>query len=505
MKRKVLLLLVIAAIFISQSCEVLSVGNERVSYQELKGNLINKMPELLKKYRIPGASIALIHAGKIEWTRGFGMADKKGNVKVDETTVFQSASISKSLTTWGILKLYEKGKIDLDEPADNYLKRWHFPHSEYDTKKITIRDLLNHTSGIASVTYPGYPEGEVLPSLEQSLSGKTGVSIEAEAGKKFTYSGAGYTVLQLLIEDVTGQDFSEYMKNEILEPLGMRNSTFEYTPELKSKIAKPYGFFGEEFPNYFYTEKAAAGLYTTASDLAEFVAAGVRDTNKQFRSNGLIKPELIELSYQPNKGNYGFGNNIFTLTNGSKTVSHGGDNRGWNSGYMSIPDEGEGIVILTNSENGCNLIWDVLDIWTQWNAGKTQKFYADLFNERKTLNYCNAAAGALLLLYLVLILRGFIIKKYIFIGRSTKKTYRKILSLLIPILFIFVWLLLFYTGTFFNGWLPASRLPWGFGTLSLFVCLWALSFAFKGLFPKNKSPGKSVGGEKDGFTAETFK
>ncbi len=233
------------------------------------------VPELLKQYQVPGTAVALVHGGRVAWSKGYGLADEATGTPVTSETVFQVGPLSKPVTAWGVLRLVAQRKLALDAPVESYLTRWHLPPSEFDHAEVTLRRLLNHTAGLSLGGYPGFDPSEKLPTLKESLSGITGgvgdVRVAHLPGTRFSYSGGGYTLLQLIIEEVTGETFSAYMQSAVLAPLGMARSSFERTPALQAVTA--YREPGQPLSNYRFTALAAAGLYSTASDLARFVAA----------------------------------------------------------------------------------------------------------------------------------------------------------------------------------------------------------------------------------------
>ncbi|ADL53607.1 serine hydrolase domain-containing protein [Clostridium cellulovorans] len=484
--RKSFILLFFSMIFMCQSIVTLVNAESGKTYNEYKKDIIDKIPEYLEKYRTPGIAIAFIHEGAIDEVYSFGYADKKTKVHINSNTIFQAASISKSFTAWGILKLVDSGKISLDDPVEKYLKSWKLPESEYDKDKITIRSLLTHTSGINAINYAGYKPGTKLPTVAESLNSNGKLEIKNEPGEKFLYSGAGYEILEVLIEDVTGQTFSEYMEEEILKPLGMNNSYFEYKPEFNDIMAKPHDVFGKQMPAYIYAEKAAAGLYTNVTDLSKFVLAGIKGNNGELPGRGVIKQEDIEMMYEPFKSHYGFGCSIYELTDGNIAVSHGGDNRGWNSGYMTIPNKSEGIVLLTNSEEGNSVILNVIDSWTTWNTGERQVFYKKVFYQRDLMRNVAIGLSLVLIAYLIILVRSFIKQKRNFISKNNNKKLCNIIKVIVALLLTVGWFVTFYTGTFFGGFVPAPRLTWGFDYISIAVELWGFVLLVSALFPKKK-------------------
>jgi CubicO group peptidase (beta-lactamase class C family) len=350
---------------------ILAATATLVSYSG-QDTLIKKIdqnaPQLLEQYKVPGATIALVQDGEVVWSAGYGLADKAQGIPVTVDTVFQVASISKAVTSWGVMKLVENGQLDLNARVEQYLTRWHLPPSNYDPSGATVRRLLSHSAGLSVHGYPGLPPDVQLPSLEESLSGNNGgageVRITMEPGAQFSYSGGGVTLLQLIIEEVTGETFSAYMQREVLDPLGMSHSSFEWRADLRPATAVGYSETGEPLPNYLFTEQAAAGLYTTAPDLARFVAAEMTGPKGELAGRGVLAPETLTLMFKPVIQSQGLGQGVSRLPDGSKSIQHWGGNAGWRGIIRAYPKWGVGVVVLTNSDNGENLIVDVLEkLW----------------------------------------------------------------------------------------------------------------------------------------------
>ena len=368
MKRRILVALIL----------VLSVSLSVTIYYSLsnrddESKLDTLTPQLMEKYGVPGTAVSLVQDGEVAWLEGYGLADRDRGVPVTADTVFQVASISKAVTSWGVMRLVESGRLELDAPVEQYLTRWHLPPSSYDASGVTIRRLLTHSAGLSVGGYPGLDPGTQLPSLEESLSGNNGgageVSIIMEPGAQFSYSGGGYTLLQLIVEEVTGETFSAYMQREVLDPLGMVHSSFDWRDDLRPATAMAYSENGTLLPNYLFTEQAAAGLYTTASDLARFVAAEMPGRSGEPAGRGVLSQDTLALMFTPAveinenllfKLQRGLGQEIQTLPDGSQLIQHAGGNRGWNSFLMANPGKAMGVVILTNSDNGRALCLDAM-------------------------------------------------------------------------------------------------------------------------------------------------
>lgn len=330
-------------------------------------SLDTRMPGLLTTYRVPGAAVVLIEDGALSWTGGYGMAVSETQTPVSAATVFQVASLSKSVAAWGAQRLAEKGVLDRDAPVERYLTRWHLPPSGFDAGGVTVRRLLSHTAGLSIHGYDGYLPDSRLPSLEQSLLGDTGyrVVIQKEPGAEWSYSGGGFTVLQLVMEEIAKEPFAAFMQREVLNPLGMTHSAYQWDAALRPNTAAAYDPSGRRVPNYLFVEQAAAGLYTTAEDLGRFVAAGMPGAEGA-AGRGVLAPASVSLLHTPaavTGGEYGLGHVVYPLPSGSSGVGHDGANIGWRALWSSVPSRGVGIAVLTNSDNGYALAVDVVCSW----------------------------------------------------------------------------------------------------------------------------------------------
>ncbi|MEK6481028.1 alpha/beta fold hydrolase [Catalinimonas sp. 4WD22] len=347
------------------------VGNQ-TSSDQLIDHFEDRIPVLMDRYDIPGTIIALIQKGEITWSNAYGYADLEEGRKMSPTDYCRVESISKSVTAWGVMKLVEQGKIEMDRPVQQYLKSWKFPESEFPEKKITVRQLLSHSAGMPLGTIGvRYSPKDTVPTLKESLT-KDAVLIR-EPGLSFFYSNTGYNLLELLIEEVTGRDFAEYMESEVLHPLGMRHSSFNWSEDFDPPVPFGYDLYGNSIPVYIYPDKAAGGLFATIKDVATFVTAGMTD----FSSTGIkvLNTRRINELYTPVVkvpgfyglafNSYGFGHFIETLPNGKKAVSHGGQGSGWMTHFYSVPEIGEGIVIFTNSQRSWPFFAHVFQDWAE--------------------------------------------------------------------------------------------------------------------------------------------
>lgn len=339
---------------------------------DLESHMLERIPGIMETYQIPGVSIVVIKDKKIAWSKAFGYADLSTGTPMTIDTPLRVQSISKSITAWGVMKLVEDGLIDVDAPVNQYLKSWSFPPSNIEANQVTIRQLLTHTAGFpVGDFYNFYSPLDKVPPLRNSLFQEA--VLFQEPGKSFYYSNIGYNLLELIIEDVTGLDFNQYMQTQILSPLGMQASTFTWSIELIPPVPTGYDLAGNPIPVYVYPEKSSGGLFATVEDLAHFVIASMPD---EAASNNVISYESIQTLhslmvdqiglYNLVFDGYGFGHYIETLSNGNTAISHGGQGTGWMTHFHAIPESGDGIVILTNSQRSWPLIAYILTGWARW-------------------------------------------------------------------------------------------------------------------------------------------
>jgi len=294
---------------------------------------------------------------------------------IDENTVFPVASISKWVTSFGILKLVEQGKLSLDKPVDDYLTRWHLPESEFDNKKVTVRKLLSHSSGLVDdLGYGGFTTDETVQTIEESLTKASdtdysdGVAIVGyEPGSKYMYSGAGYTILQLLIEEISGQSFQDYMTREVFVPLKMENSTFVITEKPNVQLAQIYKEDGTTRPINKFTALAAASLFTSTADLFKFLEANIS-------SNVVLSQETIMEMSTPETfindiGVYGLGPHLYSQNDpNSNIIGHDGSgNNAINTAARIDLKSKNGIIILETGNYA--IASGISDEWLFWKAG----------------------------------------------------------------------------------------------------------------------------------------
>lgn len=300
---------------------------------------------------------------------------------IDRDTRFQVASLSKWATAWGVMTLVEQGKLDLDAPVSQYLTRWKLPPSEFDNNKVTVRRLLSHTAGLTDgLGYGGFKPGEPVQSLEASLTrasdaspGHDGVVRVGQEPGKFDYSGGGYTLLQLIIEEVSGQPFNTYMTQAVFAPLGMTRSTY-ILEEGATNLAPFYDVDGSRAIHYRFTALAAASLYTSAADMSRLIAAHRPGPNGEAVGRGVLRPDTLSAMRKPEAWQYGaevwgLGTILYAPNNrGSFIIGHDGNNEpAINTAVRLDPDTGDGIVILETGNKV--LATQLAGEWVFWSTG----------------------------------------------------------------------------------------------------------------------------------------
>ncbi len=322
----------------------------------------------MQKRGIPGLSLAIIQDGKILKAQAYGFIDKDGKVPVTTNTLFQAGSVSKSVAAMGALYLVEQNKLVLDENVNVKLKGWKVPDNEFtNDKKVTLRGILSHTTGLTVHGFPGYAVGAKIPSVVQILDGTAPantlpVRVDFVPGSRWRYSGGGYTVMQQLMVDVTGADFPEFMKNKVLSPLGMKNSTYQQplSPELAKLTAT--GHYNNrslvEGRWHIYPEMAAAGLWTTPSDLARF-AIGIQNAYAG-KSGNVLSQSMTRQMLTDQKNRDGLG--VF-LQGDSTTLrfGHNGRDEGFDALLTASVAKGQGVVIMINANDNSHMMGRIVD------------------------------------------------------------------------------------------------------------------------------------------------
>ena len=345
------------------------------------------------------AALALLEDGQVVQQFFMGPQDP-----VDKDTLFSTASFSKWVTAMSVMSLVESNTIDLDAPVSSYLSRWPLPESGFNNDQVTPRRLLSHTAGLTDgLGFGDYEANESLPTLEEALrkpraSSATDVEIAVgvEPGTEFIYSGGGYLILQLLIEELSGLTFRDYVQASILDPAGMRRSSYDFIAQLENASAS-YNPDGSRAPSYKYASPAATGLSSSISDLSSLASKMLSD------ESGVISSVSIEAMREPHgfvlgAGIWGLGTMLYAPTPGGDYVfGHDGANDpAINSTMRLNPDTADAIVLLVSGHP--TLASNIGSQWVLWQTG-----YPDFLSTEKALRSAllPILCGSLVLIVLI--------------------------------------------------------------------------------------------------------
>ncbi len=366
--------------------------------------------------------------GFLRWAEGRYAAESKGNIAIvlldgghvagtfyashgrpiDGRSIFQVASMSKWLTAWCVMALVEQHRIDLDAPVSRYLTRWHLPPGEFDNNAVTVRKLLSHTAGLTDgLGFRGFAPGQALPTIEQELThaadaqpGAGGITrVGARPGTDWRYSGGGYLLLQLLIEEVTREPFNDVMRRMIFRPLGMTQSTF-IDPD-PAHLVDFYDADGSKVNHSKFVALAAASLYTSTEDMTRFIAAQFPGTDGALPGRGVLSPMTLEAMQRPQAFLYGIpvwglGETLYVPNGtGGYVIGHDGNNYpAINTTARLDPATGDALLVLETGN--ATLAREIGGEWTFWRAGSVGLDTLVMFDLRAILVLF--ASGALVIL-----------------------------------------------------------------------------------------------------------
>ncbi len=335
----------------------------------IKGQAPQRMAlfDRMELYKVPGVSIAVINDFKIEWAKGYGVKETGGDDPVTTETLLQAASISKPVAAFATLYFVEQGLLDLDEDVNKKLISWEVPENEFTKdKKVTLRGIMSHNAGLTVHGFGGYAQGKEVPSLLQILDGEkpansASIRVDIKPGSKYRYSGGGYTLMQQLLIDVLGKPFPDIMRETVLDKIGMINSTYEQPlPEsFEVHAARAHRINGNMIKGrwHAYPEMAAAGLWTTPSDLCRFAIEIM--LSRAGKSNSVLSREMVRNMLTDQNENVGLG--LFLWNEGKDfRFMHGGSNAGFKCTLVVYPEKGQGAAIMTNGDYGGILNSEIL-------------------------------------------------------------------------------------------------------------------------------------------------
>lgn len=326
----------------------------------------SKLSDRMAYFQTPGVSIAVINNFEVEWACGFGVREQGKPEPVTPETLFQAGSISKPVFALAAMRLVEKGRLDLDEDVNRRLTSWKIPASGSWQPRVTLRQILTHSAGLTVHGFPGYTVKERIPTVVEVLDGRppantAPVQVNILPGIQSRYSGGGITVAQQLVMDVLGKPFPQILRELVLDPLGLKHSTYEQPLpaiwESTAATAHPWKSQPLRGRWHVYPEMAAAGLWTTPSDLARI---GI-ELQRTLRGDvpRLLKRETISEMLKPQVGE-GAGIGFFLEGKEAGTrFGHGG----WDEGFVSVAvfykEGGMGAVVMLNSNEGNPLLNEI--------------------------------------------------------------------------------------------------------------------------------------------------
>lgn len=351
------------------------VENSLMPYGPVKGFAGWNIHERMKYYQVPGVSIAVINNYQLAWAKGYGLADTLTNTPVTPQTMFSAGSVSKLVNAIAALALVQNGKLDLDKPINNYLQSWKIEENEFTAKTpVTLRMLLSHTAGTSQSAYFGFtPDKKILPAVPEILKGmpvaeSRAVVVNSEPLKEFRYSGGGSMIAQMAIMDVTGKGYANFTDEIIFRNLGLKNTTFaQPLPEKYARQASWAYSDNSWFQGmpYVYPQQAAAGLYSTPSDLAQIII----ELQNAYRGKGKILTQksathMLHPQVTVSTGFYKeqMGIGPFLLQRNDNTADKGiyFEHTGVNAGFMAFAignlTEGYGAVIMMNKDGNADAL-----------------------------------------------------------------------------------------------------------------------------------------------------
>ena len=324
------------------------------------------LPELMKTFNVPGLSIAVIENYKIVDARAYGVIAPGSSTPVTTKTLFQAGSISKPVAAAGALSLVEQGKLSLDENVNNKLTTWKVPENEFtQTEKVTLRRLMSHTAGLTVHGFPGYDVDAPVPSIVQVLNGEKPantdpIRVDIVPGTKSRYSGGGVTIEQLMMMDVTGKQFPALMRALVLDKIGMTDSSYEQPLPAARAAMTAGGAYADGKPVHgkwhVYPEMAAAGLWTTPTDLAKFAIEIA--LSKQGKANHILSQKMTQEMLTPVKDEVGLG--LFMEKDNPGQFGHNGADEGFQALLTMNADTGNGVALMADSDNGISVMNYVL-------------------------------------------------------------------------------------------------------------------------------------------------
>ena len=314
-----------------------------------------------ERLSIPGVSVAVIDGADVGYI-SLGVRRAGADGEVTPSDAFNIGSVSKTVASWAVMRLAETGRVSLDTPVRQYLgPRWQLPASEFDDDAVTLRSILLHTSGLSVPSYQGLPPGTAAMRLEDSLNGSpvrsSAVRLIGAPGAGYRYSGGGFTVAQLVVENVTGLTYAEFVGNEIFAPLDMAHAVYVGLDDAPLPV-HPHDYAGRPITDYRIVEQAAGGLRASAEDMVGFIRANMGP-------NPVLAESTVDALHDPVVPSGDGTDRTLGFSRRGNVLSHGGHSRGWVAQIDFDPSRQRGLVMLTNSANGLHFVEPVRCKWAE--------------------------------------------------------------------------------------------------------------------------------------------
>ncbi|SHE94226.1 serine hydrolase domain-containing protein [Chryseobacterium sp. OV279] len=355
-------LYLLISLFILSSCQTShQVLSKKEDYTFLTDSL--KIDPQLEKYKLPGFSLVVFENYKIVYSNQWGLKSANSNEKIDENTAFSTASISKPITSLLCHILEEKGLINLNDPIDKSLKRWHLPKSKFtENNSPTWRQFFNHTAGTSQGGFEDHYEGETIPTIKQSLLGQIPrydkeIEFLFTPGTSFAYSGGGYVIIQMALEDTFNKPIAELAKEYIFSPLGMKNTTMTQPNEkgFPTNVASVHDKDGKVIKTGLpiTPQVGASGMWSTPTDLAKLsieIQNALRNKNNKVISHAVAKKVTAVTALKDAVGGWSYGWQKSFGYSGYDWFSCNGSNTGVGGNVLATMKDGNGLVYLANGE-----------------------------------------------------------------------------------------------------------------------------------------------------------
>jgi CubicO group peptidase (beta-lactamase class C family) len=371
--KKLFLLLLFAAFAHAEDPRVARVTRGLLPPVVIEDGPVWTLEERMRFYAVPGLSVAVVDGGRIVWAKGYGLADVRARRPVTTRTMFLAGSISKPVTAMGAVDLVERGVLPFDAGVNTLLKSWRLPENELTAKTpVTLRQLFSHSAGTTVHGFPGYARKFPRPTIRQILDGEAPantapVRVDLAPNTQFRYSGGGTTIAQQAMADVTGLAFATLMRRHVLAPLGMIDSTYEQPlpSALHPRAATAHRPPDRPVPGgwHVYPEAAAAGLWTTPSDLARVIVE-LHDALSG-RPSRVLTIDGARLMLTPRFPAGGPGRTIgigFFLDDrgGARYFTHGGVDEGFDALLVATADGSKGAVLMANTNGSMPLMAEIV-------------------------------------------------------------------------------------------------------------------------------------------------